>query len=503
MEGMHKKILTTCYIAIFLGMLGMFAYFITQDTPTAGVELLGKVGGGNSGNNGGGNGGNNGGGGGNNGNNGGGNGGAGGDNGNNGGGNGGGTGGGDGGNSGNGNNGGGGDNGNNGGGNGGGGGGGQTSIRSRGLAQHAAAMHVLLKRYGLHTNANYSYTYHHESVHPAAFASGEEKAAWMEKVHEVTCRMYTYLKRQRENHANIKNGYIDWIAGQLADATGEDRVELRAALLGYPHEHGDHMSALLQTFGEAGCAGGGSQRAIEHGNTAEEHMLHGSVEESASRFTVLDASTDTEIAFQILEHGAAFADYGVSHTKEMHLLIVRDDLRHFAHVHPERDENGMWHIAWSAPYGGTYWMLADFADADLAHYTVRFDRNYGGDLGATGVSKDMRNRKETEKYSVVLETSPYSQGTLFTFHIDDADGKTPNLEPYLGALGHSILFSPKGDFIHTHPSPAGDHLIFHVADPQDDYYRIFTQFQIDGMLHQVEFDWMPKQKNRSVIEHRH
>lgn len=493
----------------FLGMLGALAYFTAEEIASSGPQLLGKAGGNTGGGNGGGggngnNGGGNGGGGGN-GNNGGGNGGdnGGGNNGNNGGGNGGGTGGGDGGSNG-------GDTGSGDGGSTGGvgsdgsgeGGGGHTSIRSRGIAQHAAAMHVLLKRYGLHTNAGYSYTYHHEKIRPDAFASPKEEVEWRERLHEVSCRMYAYLKRQRENHPNMKNGYVDWIAEQLAEATGEDLNELKAALLGYPHSH-EHTSALLQSLGEAGCAAGGSQYAIHNEEFAEEHALHDHPMEDTAHFTAVDASTDAEIAFRILDGAATFNDYGVSHTKEMHLLVVRDDLRHFVHLHPERDEEGTWRVPYSAAFGGTYWLLADFVDADLKHYTVRFSRNYAGDPEPTGFVRDLRTVKTVGKYMIALEAVPFSRGTLFTYHIDDLEGKAPHFEPYLGALGHSILFSAKGDFIHTHPSPASDHITFHVTDPVDDYYRMFTQFQVDGQLHLAEFDWVPGKRMRQPQEHRH
>src|SRR3989338_4511515 len=485
---MHKKFLTAFCVVAFLGMLGTLVYFITEEMSVSGVELLGKVGGGNNGggNGGGGGNGNNGGGnggGGGNGNNGGGNGG--GNGGNNGGGNGGGTGGGDGGSSG-------GDTGGSEGDTGSGGddGGGRASIRSRGIAQHAAVMHMLLKRFGLHTNAGYLYTYHHENIHPAAFASQKEEAAWGKKVHEVSCRMYTYLKRQRDIRPNLKNGYIDWITGQVAQAIGEDPDEVRAALLGYPHSHA-HTSAALKNLGEAGCAAQGSQSAIKNEDFAEQHALHEHVEDGL-RFTILDQSTDAEIAFRIMSGAVVFTDYGISHTKEMHLLIVRDDLRQFLHVHPERDTDGTWHIPYSTLSGGTYWLFADFVDANMEHYTVRFIRTYAGEPGETGIVRDTRTKKNVGKYTVQLEEKPYSNGTLFTYHIADVDGNAPYLETYLGALGHSIVISPKGDFIHTPPSPTGDYLTFHITDPADDFYRIFTQFQVQEEVLTVEFDWTPE-----------
>ena len=363
-------------------------------------------------------------------------------------------------------------------------------------------MHTLFKRYGLHTNAGYSYTYHHENIHPAAFASPKEEAVWKEKVHNVVCRMYTYLEHQREIHPTMKSGYIDWLADQVAQAIGEDPIEVKAALLGYPHKH-THASAALKNLGAAGCAAKGKQSAIKNEDFAEQHALHGELVEDSSQFIILDQSTDAEISFKILDGEATFTDYGISHTKEMHLLIVRDDLRHFAHLHPERDADGTWRVPYVAPFGGTYWLFADFVDTDMQHHTVRFNRTYTGDPDDTGILRDMRKKKSVGKYIATLEEAPYSNGTLFTYHIEDAEGKAPSLETYLGTLGHSIVISTKGGFIHTHPSPASDHLTFHVSDPVDDFYRIFTQFQVDGQIFTVEFDWLSGRKSRPSEEHHH
>ena len=60
--------------------------------------------------------------------------------------------------------------------------------------------------------------------------------------------------------------------------------------------------------------------------------------------TVQDQGTDNEVAFSVQEGANVFSAYGVSHTKEMHLIVVRNDLQHFQHIHPERDAAGVWRI---------------------------------------------------------------------------------------------------------------------------------------------------------------
>lgn len=242
---------------------------------------------------------------------------------------------------------------------------------------------------------------------------------------------------------------------------------------------------LLGALILAACNGAtpGSNEAM-HG----EHMEGAEI----SDLRVLDASTDEEIAFTVLEGSVPFIDYGISHTKEMHLIVVRDDLRHFAHLHPTRDAEGVWRTLYAAPAGGTYWLYADFADRDGNTHTIRFLREYAGDRGPYGIMKDLSDTREIDGYVFELPPVPTVGGdTLsFTYFIEDAKGMRIQPEEYLGAVGHSILVSPNGDFVHAHPeiNEHGDPQ-FLVPMPSENFYRVFTQFKIKGDVLVAEFDW--------------
>lgn len=369
----------------------------------------------------------------------------------------------------------------------GGGGGGGLGARGRGLRQHGATLHAILQLHGLLGGSPLQYSFRQERLLRPASLSPNGGTAWSESVHEILCSVYTYVHRLREVRPHAKAGYIDWIVGSLATALGEDRGEVKAALLGYPHRH-EQTSTVLKNISEAGCAASGDVPAQQNEDFAEEHSHAG---EELSPYTVHDLSANRELAFSVFDGNALFTDYGISHTKEMHLIVVRTDLRYFDHVHPTRDDGGVWHIPFTPPAGGTYGFFADFVDQTMQHHTIRFERTYGGETGESGIVRDPRRTKDVGRYTVTMEETPYSNGTLFTFQIDGWSG-TPRLEPYLGALGHGILLSPDGDFVHTHPSPASDHLTFHVGNTRKPFYRMFMQFQVQGTVHTVEFDWEPR-----------
>jgi Cu+-exporting ATPase len=223
----------------------------------------------------------------------------------------------------------------------------------------------------------------------------------------------------------------------------------------------------------------------EHGGG---HME--STPESSRTLSVHDESTTNEIAFAIVDGEKVFSDYGTSHTKEMHLIVVRDDLQHFSHLHPTRDENGVWHVSYVAPTGGNYWMYADFIESNGASHTIPFERTYNGATGAVGINEDNRTMKTVDGYRIELVTAKTAESVSFTYKITDSAGRPVQLEVYLGARGHSVLLSPSGGFIHAHASEDGSDPVF-TTDVLSDFYRAFTQFQIDGKIVTVNFDWQP------------
>ena len=66
------------------------------------------------------------------------------------------------------------------------------------------------------------------------------------------------------------------------------------------------------------------------------------------------------LRFQIVgEDGRAVRDFEVEHEKRMHLIVARDDLTGFQHLHPRMDADGNWTTAITFP-AGSYRVFADF-----------------------------------------------------------------------------------------------------------------------------------------------
>lgn len=218
-----------------------------------------------------------------------------------------------------------------------------------------------------------------------------------------------------------------------------------------------------------------------------------------------EAASPGTFAFTIRRGDAIVTDFTVQHTKDMHFIVVRRDLEHFQHLHPVRDAEGFWRVPLSVPAGGTYWLYADFADAQGTPHTVRLEKRMPGE-GADGavqphlgdLAKDPDGydaaEKQVDGYRIQVSTHRTIDGTAFVYTVFDATGNVAPLEGYLGARGHSILISTKGDFVHTHPFDerglgSKDRPAFFTSYPRDDFYRIFTQLKTGGKVLVTDFDW--------------
>ena len=213
------------------------------------------------------------------------------------------------------------------------------------------------------------------------------------------------------------------------------------------------------------------------------------MEQGTRNLTVQEekGASSSDLAFSVRENGDVFTHYGVSHTKEMHFVIIRDDLQHFSHLHPTRDSQGIWHIDFKSEAGGTHWLYADFVDSEGDSYYPRFQKTFAGDKGQYGLVKDFSTSKTVDGYHITMKPSLNGNSATFAYEVTDAKDNPVKFEDYLGAKGHSILLTPSGNIIHAHAEDVPP--VFETNVMTGSFYRMFTQFQINGKVVTVPFDW--------------
>lgn len=188
----------------------------------------------------------------------------------------------------------------------------------------------------------------------------------------------------------------------------------------------------------------------QHDNMEGESEIHTNV-----------SYNDGEVRVQLEDVYGAVPELEKNHEKEMHLIIVSNDLESFMHLHPKRVENGV-NAASKELKGGSYQAFVDI---------VPKGQNYAPSAFLSA-SKD--RTQDIDGKTVTLETDGLSTNgtTTLDFYLH---GEEP--EPYLGALGHVVILDEDAEtFIHVHPtSDYKTTFETHFAHPG--LYKVWAEFK--------------------------
>ncbi len=180
------------------------------------------------------------------------------------------------------------------------------------------------------------------------------------------------------------------------------------------------------------------------------------------------------------------------HEKLFHMFVISQDLEFFLHDHPTLGPDGIsFHYALKFPKSGMFRILGDFyPDAATPQLIAKTIFVPGTAPSHPALVRDY-SPKTGQNMKVELRTIPEQpsagMNTQLHFEIKPGDG----LEKYLAAWGHLLAGSDDLiDMLHVHPFVAdgGPHLQFNVVFPRAHAYRVWVQFQRNGVVNTVHFD---------------
>lgn len=182
--------------------------------------------------------------------------------------------------------------------------------------------------------------------------------------------------------------------------------------------------------------------------------------------------------------------FNVVHEKLFHAFIVSEDLQVFVHDHPVWMTDAFQYDM-IFPKPGMYRVLADFypegATPQLVAGTIFVQGNSPAPVRLT---RDYSS-KSAENLKVELVTAPAQPvagtNTQLRFTLSPGDG----IQKYLGAWGHMLAASDDLiDMIHTHPllGDGSPEIQFDLTFPRARTYRVWVQFQRNGIVNTVHFD---------------
>ncbi len=242
--------------------------------------------------------------------------------------------------------------------------------------------------------------------------------------------------------------------------------------------------------------------------------------------------------------GDAVNDFEIEMTKKMHLIVVKNDLSWFNHVHPQFQGNGKFTVTTVLPSAGTYKIYADYTLQNAGQEVPQFEFATAGQTVTPAkvsiVPDKMQGMWLVNKFNAHPESEPDTKGgavyevalmpmpipivagqdVMLHFQIRDGAG-TPvkDLQPYLGAMGHCVILSSDTNaYLHSHPmsgegemshsmgdmkmggmkgmdhsmgamkmdAPApksgGPDVMFHTNFPKAGLYKVWGQFQHKGKI---------------------
>ncbi|MFX0573280.1 hypothetical protein [Nocardia nepalensis] len=253
----------------------------------------------------------------------------------------------------------------------------------------------------------------------------------------------------------------------------------------------------------------------EPGESAHDSKAHGAMDEpksdevpaglmaSENGYTLrLDtpqttAAANVPLRLRILNRdGAPVTSYVRSHDKDLHLIVVRRDMAVFQHVHPTLDQAGTWSVPLDLTRAGDYRVFADFTPEGGKNMTLGADLRVAGNYDAQALPAPSTIAKVGE-YTVTLDgTVTPGQPSKVVLSVARNGKPVTDLQPYLAAYGHLVaLRAADLGYLHVHPdgspgdgvTPAGPGITFYVDAPSAGDYRLFLDFQHEGVVRTAEF----------------
>lgn len=244
----------------------------------------------------------------------------------------------------------------------------------------------------------------------------------------------------------------------------------------------------------------GNEMAMNHGGLPPGLAVSADGYTVEPATTVLPAGETTGFSFRVLgPDGTPLTRYTPVHERELHFIVVRRDMTGYQHLHPTRDDRGTWSVALRLPGAGVYKAFANFQPVGgpmPMPMTLAVDLFASGDFQPAALPAPFPTAT-FDGYAVTL-TGALAGGRAsdLTFAVAKEGEPVTDLQPYLGAYGHLVALRG-GDlaYLHVHPegapghgrTEAGPEVVFRAEVPTAGTYRLFLDFQHDGVVRTAEF----------------
>lgn len=162
-------------------------------------------------------------------------------------------------------------------------------------------------------------------------------------------------------------------------------------------------------------------------------------------------------------------DLEETHTKKLHLIIVKNDLSEFQHLHPDTGDQ-FWSVNPTIKTPGTYEVYADYKIKDKANQVASTEITVGtvsDTIQYPSLSPELKATNTDITAQLALDQA---NSNTITIELSKNGKAFSDLQPYLGAAGHFIILehNKPETFLHTHP--------IDIEIPKDSKLNFITTF---------------------------
>jgi Cu+-exporting ATPase len=211
--------------------------------------------------------------------------------------------------------------------------------------------------------------------------------------------------------------------------------------------------------------------------------------------------TELTVTVRDAETGDLVEDLVRTHQVWMHMILTREDLGTFAHIHPEpTGRPGVLTVESVFPTAGRYQVHTEFRrQGQMADVLAEHALTVAGAAPApVNPPADDVRQQTVDGVRVRLEGEAHVGDTsdlTFSFTDTSTGARVDDLQPYLGAAGHVVVMRADGStFGHRHAETEDDEgrpvlampgtrfgpeLGLHVRFENAGTYRLWAQFRLD------------------------
>ena len=196
-------------------------------------------------------------------------------------------------------------------------------------------------------------------------------------------------------------------------------------------------------------------------------------------------------------------EIAVSHTERVHAMVVDPSLQDYQHVHPQpAGPEGHYLVEMTPRKAGPYKVYLDFIPLTTNRRTL-LETGFAvaGTPGEPATGIRLEQSEEGMRYEFVSLNERLVTGEELTFRleVEPTDGSPTRFTPVMDSYAHVVAFDgARTGFAHLHPvnplvtgqNPENPDLRFPFKFDQPGYYRVWTQFIVNGQHTFVPFDLM-------------